>query len=168
MAFESPCFARAITRDSSLFDGPSLETRTWGSMLITGVTAYLRCLRHLRFRRPCRRLDRCRLPYLDCRMPRADLTAVSLCVSRRFVASLCVEPEKGTLSAEAGEAEVVPGAAGAPRRDRRRLSPLWLGRGPGRPHHHFFQRDGSPLSSTARSGAALPRSALLSRPRRPL
>src|SRR4051812_29664084 len=131
MAPESPCLARAITRDNSLFEGPSLLTRTWGSTVITGVTAYLRCLRHLRFRRPCRRVDRCRLPYLPCIVPRRDLTAVSLCVSRRFVGSLCVEPEKGTLSAEAGEAEVVAGAPHTAGRDGDRLAALWIGRGPG-------------------------------------
>src|SRR3954470_10599499 len=131
MAPESPCLARAITRDSSLFEGPSVETRTWGSTLITGVTLYLRCLRHLRFRRPCRRVDRCRLPYLACIVPRADLTAVSLCVSRRFVGSLCVEPEKGTRIAKAGEAEVAPGPAGSPRPDCCRLASLRLGRGAG-------------------------------------
>src|SRR5260221_6364946 len=35
-------------------------------------------------------------PYLPCMVPRGDWTAVSICVSQRFVRSLSVEPEKGT------------------------------------------------------------------------
>src|SRR4051794_33422109 len=110
----------------------------------------------------------CRFPYLACMVPRADLAAVSLCVSRRFVASLCVEPEKGTRIAKAGEAEVEPGPPGPPRPDRRGLASVWLGAGQRRPHHHFLQRDGATLSSAARRSGPLSRSVLVPGPRRAL
>src|SRR3954447_26422857 len=47
--------------------------RTWGSMLITGVTASLRCLRRLRIRRPCRRFGL---------QPPVSLTSLASCPLR--------------------------------------------------------------------------------------
>src|SRR4051794_26662640 len=102
-----------MTRESSLLDGPSVETLTCGWMVMTGVTRYLRCLRRLRNRHSVSSgASGAGSLTWAASVDSADLRAVRLRVSRRFVGSLCVEPEKGTLSAKAGEAEVVAGHAG--------------------------------------------------------
>src|SRR4051812_18890547 len=82
---------------------------------------------------PLSPMARCaEFPYLAAMVRSADLGPVRLRVSRRFVQPLCVEPEKGTPSAKAGQAQVLAGRPGAARRDGRRLAALWVGGGPGR------------------------------------
>src|SRR3954447_11708385 len=103
-----------MTRESSLLDGPSAETLTWGSIVITGVmpTSGV-CGASATDVRVVGGLWRRGSLTSTAMVDSADLGAVRLCVSRRFVGSLCVEPKKGTLRAKAGEAEVVAGLAGA-------------------------------------------------------
>src|SRR5690349_1153238 len=99
-----------MTRESSALDGPSVETLTLGSIVITGVTAYLRCLRRLRNRHSLSsETSGAGSHSSPCMVDGRDLRPVRLWISRRFVTSLCVEPKKGTRSAKKG---VAAGSAG--------------------------------------------------------